>query len=110
MASAIGIFAGTVFTSFAATVSQALPSSATWISVILNVTEVTGTDPSVVFSIQWSIDGGTWADGGDYFPPITEPTCVVQRFQGKAPYWRCVVEVSGTDSPTFTGTANGYVA
>lgn len=110
MAATVGIFAGTVFTSTAQTMSQVINTTSDWIGVVLNVTAVSGTDPSVVFSIQWSMDGGTWADAepADAFDPITGPTTVAKRFAVKAPYWRAAVTVSGTDA-TFTGTANAFV-
>ena len=109
MATTVGIFAGTVFTSTTQTMSQAVNATSGWIGVVLNVTDVTGTAPSVVFRVQWSMDGGTWADAepGDEFEPITGLTTVAKRFDVKAPYWRAAVEVS--EGATFTGTANAYI-
>lgn len=111
MASTEAIFAGTVFTSQTATYSTPSPSTQDWIGILLNVTAVTGTGPSVVFSIQWSMDGSTWAasDPPDQFAAVTAaPTTVAKRFDVKAKYWRAAVTVSGTNSPSFTGSANAY--
>lgn len=110
MAQAGAIFAGTVFTSQTATYSTPSPSTQDWIGVLLNVTAVAGTSPSVTFSIQWSNDGSTWAnaDPVDQFTPITGVTTVAKRFDVKAAYWRAAVVVTGTNSPSFTGSANAY--
>lgn len=103
------IFAGTITQSTAATVNKVLPANADWVSVLLNVTAVSGDSVTAVFRIQWSMDGGTWAEASppDSFAPLTAPGAVVQRFDAKAPYWRAVCDLTGTD-PSFTGTANSY--
>lgn len=111
MAATEAIFSGTVFTSTTATYSTPSPSTQDWIGVELNVTAVSGTSPSVTFSIQWSDDGGTWADAEppDTFDPITTaPTTAAKRFDVKAAYWRAAATVTGTNSPSFTGSANAY--
>lgn len=110
MPSTEAIFAGTVFTSTAATYSTPSPATQDWIGVVLNVTAVSGAGPSIVFSIQWSMDGATWADSEpvDAFDPITGPVTVAKRFDVKAKYWRAAVTVTGTNSPSFTGSANAY--
>jgi hypothetical protein len=103
------IFSGTITQSTVATVNKVVPATADWVSVILDVTAISGTDASAAFRLQWSPDGATWAEASpaDAFAPITAPTCVVQRFPVKAPYWRAVCDLSGT-SPSFTGSANCY--
>jgi hypothetical protein len=110
VAQAAAIFAGTVFTSTTATYSTLSPSTQDWIAIELNVTAMTGTSPQAVFSIQWSDDGGTWADAepADQFDPITGPCTIAKRFDVKAAYWRAAVVVTGTNSPSFTGSANAY--
>lgn len=104
------IFAGKVMTDAASVVSeqvQKVPGD--WLAVTVSVTDVSGTDATAVFSIQWSTDGGTWADAdpGDDFPPITAPCAIAKQFSVKAPYFRAVVKVTGT-TPSFTGSANAY--
>lgn len=111
MATVEAIFAGTVFTSQTATYSTPSPADQDWIGIELSVSQVTGTGASILFSIQWSEDGGTWADAEppDQFDPITTaPVNVTKRFDVKDRYWRAAVTVSGTNNPTFTGSANAY--
>lgn len=109
MPTADSVFSGTITQSTVATVSKVLNSDADWVSIILNVSAMSGAGASAVFRIQWSLDGSTWAEASpsDAFAPITAPTCVVQRFAAKAKYWRAVCDLSGT-SPSFTGSANCY--
>lgn len=110
MGSVAAIFAGTVFTSQTATYSTPSPADQDWIGIELSITAVSGTSPSILFEIQWSDDGATWAsaDPPDTFSPITGPLNVDKRFDVKARYWRAAVTVSGTNSPSFTGSANAY--
>lgn len=107
MPASTSIFAGTINQSVAATVFQTVPTTADWVSVILSVTAISGTGAAAAFRIQWSVDGGTWAEAGDTFDPITAPCTVVKRFPTKAPYWRAVCDLTGT-TPSFTGSANSY--
>lgn len=103
------IFSGTISAS-ATNTMPTLKSSQDWIGVVLNVTAVSGTGASVVFGLQWSMDGATWADAApaaDEFAPITGPAVVARRFDCKAPYWRAYVKVAGTGA-SFTGSANAY--
>jgi hypothetical protein len=88
-------------------VNKAVPATADWVSIILDVTAISGAGASAAFRLQWSVDGATWAEAGDVFDPITAPGTVVKRFPTKAPYWRAVCNLSGT-SPSFTGSANCY--
>jgi hypothetical protein len=103
------IFAGTINQTTAATVNKVLPATASWVAVALNVTAMTGDAASAVFRLQWSMDGATWCESSppDQFDPITAPGAVTKRFDAKAPYWRAVCELTGTN-PSFTGTANSY--
>lgn len=103
------IFSGTIIQSTTATVNKVLPAPADWVSIMLNVTAISGTSAAATFRIQWSMDGATWADPTplDAFDPITVPCTMVRRFDAKAPYWRAVCELTGT-SPSFTGSANSY--
>lgn len=103
------IFSGTVSASTVQTM-PVLKSSQDWLGVVLDVTSVGGASPSVVFGLQWSMDGSIWADADgfhDEFAPITGPVTVARRFDCKAPYWRAYVNVSG-DGASFTGSANAY--
>jgi hypothetical protein len=104
------IFSGTIEQSTVASVYKStLQSTTDWVSVVLCVQAISGTSASAAFRLQWSLDGGTWAEAvpADAFDPITTPTCVVQRFATKAPYFRAVCDLTGT-TPSFTGSANCY--
>jgi hypothetical protein len=107
MAKVDAIFAGTITQSIAGTVCQKLDPSATFVAVVLNVIDMSGTNAAATFRLQWSVDGATWAEGGDTFDPITAPCTVVKRFDVKAMYWRAVCDLTGTN-PSFTGSANSY--
>lgn len=103
------IFSGTVSASTVQTM-PVLKSSQDWIGIVLDLQEVTGVGASVTFGLQWSMDGGIWADADgikDEFAPLTAPGTVAKRFDCKAPYWRAYVNVSGTDA-SFKGSANAY--
>lgn len=109
-----GIFAGTVVFGSTPVVSAGIPvpGDAESIDIILDLTAVTGTSPSIVLEVQWSMDGGTWASAEprDEFTAIsTAPTTVAKQFDVKAPYFRVSITVTGGDTPTFTGTANAYL-
>ena len=103
------IFSGTVTASASASM-PVLKSSQDWIGIVLSITAVSGTAAAVVFGLQWSMDGQTWADADgarDEFAAITAPCTVARRFDAKAPYWRAYITVTGT-APSFTGSANAY--
>jgi hypothetical protein len=101
------IFSGTLNVSVAATAFKLVPASADWVSVVLDVTTISGDGATAAFRLQWSLDGATWAEAGDTFDPITAPGTVIKRFPTKAPYWRAVCNLTGTN-PSFTGSANCY--
>jgi hypothetical protein len=103
------IFAGTITQTTIATIKTPAPATTDWVGVVLEVTAVSGAGACAQFSLQWSMDGGVWADAipADTFVPITAPTVIVQRFEAKAAYYRAVCQLTGTD-PSFTGTANSY--
>jgi hypothetical protein len=109
-----GIFAGTVVFGSTPVTSAGIPipGDATSISIVLDLTAVTGTQPALTFEVQWSMDGGTWASAEpkDAFAALTTaPVTVAKKFDVKAPYFRVSITVTGTDTPTFTGTANAYL-
>lgn len=80
-------------------------------SVLANVTAVSGTTPSMTLSLQWSHDGGTtWADADpvDGFTAITATGPKVKDFAVKAPHVRLAWAITGT-TPSFTFDARSYV-
>lgn len=112
MQTAVGIFAGTVTFGTTPTQSSGIRVSGDSIGITLALTTMTGTSPSLTLEVQWSMDGATWASSEppDVFNALTAaPSTVVKRFDVKALYFRVAITVTGTNSPTFTGTANAYI-
>lgn len=107
MPTTTSIFSGTLTQSVAATAFKLVPANTDWISIALDVTAISGDQATALFRLQWSMDGGIWAESGDTFDPITAPGTVIKRFDTKAPYFRAVCDLTGT-TPSFTGSANCY--
>ena len=75
------------------------------LSVIINVTAISGTTPSATFSVQWSNDGTNFADASpaDAFAPITGIGTIDQRFTSKGAFYRLSWQITGT-TPSRTTT------
>lgn len=73
------------------------------ISLQIVASAVSGTTPSVTFSLQWSDDGVNWtpASPADAFAAITAAGSAVSRFTVKAQMFRLAWAVSGT-TPSVT--------
>jgi hypothetical protein len=113
MATAIALFSNAVLTASTNDIARSLPQldyRQDWLAVQVSVSAVSGVNPSAKFKIQWSFDNIIWSDAnpGDDIGTATAPVTAVQRFAVKAPYWRLVVTITGTN-PSFTCTANAYV-
>lgn len=110
VATTIPLFANYNITANAADATRSILTALDWMSVNVNITAVTGTNPTATFRIQWSYDNVYWAEAqpGDILGTATGPVNVISRFQIKAPYWRLVVVVGGTN-PSFICTANALV-
>lgn len=110
MATIIPLFANHQITATTTDVGRVILSESDWMSININITAVSGTNPTATFRIQWSYDNVYWAEGipADTIGTATVPVNVIQRFQVKAPYWRLAVVVGGTN-PVFTCTANAMV-
>lgn len=110
MATIIPLFANQMITETTADVARSILPGSDWMSININITSVTGTNPSATFRLQWSYDNIYWAESNpaDVIGTATAPVNVIQRFAVKAPYWRLAVVVSGTN-PVFTCTANAMV-
>lgn len=109
MATAIPLFAGReISESMTDEVRQILGGE--WISVGVSASEVSGEDVTAVFGVQWSFDNVTWATAqpDNVVGTLSSAGAVVQRFTVKAPYWRLVVEVTGTE-PRLLCTANALI-
>lgn len=89
-----------------------LPDSLDWVSIVVNLTAITGTGATLDLSLQWSMDGGTtWADSDasdtsafTQFTLAGGAKAVIKRFNKKAPACRFKEVLAGT-SPTATYTA-----
>ena len=85
------------------------------IAVMLDITAVSGTTPTMDVEVQWSHDNATWFSddaGLDRFAQKTVASKVVKQFVVKGAYFRLAVVVGGT-TPSFTYSARtykGYVA
>lgn len=80
------------------------------ISVMLNVTAVSGTTPSMTVNVEWSHDNLTWfsADPADVFTAITAAATKTKIFDVKGLYCRLNCTISGT-TPSFTFAAFAIV-
>lgn len=80
------------------------------LAVMLDVTAVTGTSPSMTVSIQWSQNGTDWftADPADTFTAITAATKVTKLFTIKGLYARLNYAITGT-TPSFTFSAHSII-
>lgn len=74
-----------------------------FISVMADVTAVSGTTPSMTLTVEWSPDGSTWYQGdtADTFTALTAAGKKVKTFQVKGVLARVVYTISGT-TPSFT--------
>lgn len=80
------------------------------LALLVNVTAVSGTTPSMTISIEWSHDGGTtWAQGdpADQMTAITAAAVKAKQFNVKAPVYRVVWTITGT-TPSFTFAVSQY--
>lgn len=84
-------------------------SNARRVAVLVDVTAVSGTTPSMTVTVEWSHDGATWftADPADGMTAITAASKVVKAFDVKAPQCRLVWTITGT-TPSFTFAARAY--
>jgi len=86
--------------------SAALPcETGEWLSLLVETTALSGT-PSLVLSVEWSMDGVAFAavdTTADAFVAITtQPVQRVKLFAVKAPFYRVVWTITGgTPSITF---------
>lgn len=110
MATAIALFSNAVLTANTNDIARTLSQTQDWMAVQISISAVSGTLPSASFKLQWSFDNIAWSDAnpGDVIGTATAPVTAVQRFNVKAPYWRLVATITGTN-PSFTCTANAYV-
>ena len=90
--------------------SGAIGCDSSVLTVLLDVTAVSGTTPSMTVSIEWSTDGGTTfcaAETADAFTALTATAKVCKQFRVKSNVYRIVWTISGT-TPSFTFSAREY--
>lgn len=80
------------------------------VSLLVDVTAVSGTSPTLDLSVEWSHDGTTWAAGetADTFGQITAAKTTVKAFTAKGPKYRIVWTIGGT-TPSFTFAVSQFV-
>ncbi len=73
------------------------------VNLLVNVTAVSGTTPSMALTVEWSNDGSVWykSDPPDAFTAITAVGTAVKQFVAKAHQFRVVWALTGT-TPSFT--------
>lgn len=104
----------TIQTGNSAAPSAVLPvDRVDFISVGVQVTNVTGAEPSATFGIQWSFDGDAWTNpldnpDEDVIGVATGPAYMIKRMYVKAPYWRLAAAVTG-ENTRMAVTANALV-
>jgi hypothetical protein len=86
-----------------------LTDNSALLAVVVNVTAVSGTSPSLTIGVQWSADGTVWADADpvDVFTAITAAGVKAKTFQRKGPMHRITWAITGT-SPSFTFEAKTW--
>lgn len=80
------------------------------LAVLVNVTAVSGTTPSMTVNVEWSDDNVVWytADPVDAFTAVTATGAKVKAFDVKGLYARLNYVISGT-TPSFTFTATAVI-
>lgn len=84
----------------------AVGSGAANLELELEVTAVSGTSPTMVLGVSWSVDGtnfGTNDGTADAFASVTAVGNVVKSMPVRAPYMQLTWTLGGT-SPSFTFT------
>lgn len=82
------------------------------VNLLVEVTAASGTTPTLLFSVEWSMDGTNFGQvdtTADAFASITTgPTRTIKQFPVRAPFYRLVWTIGGT-TPSFTFQASRYV-
>lgn len=86
--------------------SAAIPvgAGAASLEVELEITAVSGTSPTMVLGVSWSVDGtnfGTNDGAADVFASVTAVGNVVKSIPVRAPYMQLTWTLGGT-TPSFT--------
>jgi hypothetical protein len=82
----------------------AVGSGAATLELELEVTVATGTSPTLVLSVQWSVDGTNFGNNDastDAFASVTAVGNVTKSIPVRAPYMQLTWTIGGT-TPSFT--------
>jgi hypothetical protein len=85
--------------------SPVIQATGSEVILAVQVSDVTGTSPTLDFELKYSVDGDTWfsATGGAHaFTQITAAGFQFQAFSLQGKYARVEWAIGGTDTPTFT--------
>ena len=83
--------------------SATFEADSTDIGISIDLTAISGTNPTIDFSIEWSPDGANFGVGEDVaFAELTATAVVSRIFSVKAPFFRLAWVIGGTDTPTMT--------
>jgi len=79
------------------------------LSVLLDVTAVSGTTPSMTVTVEWSSDGTNFAtaDPQDSMTAVTATGRKVKTFDVRAEHFRLAWAITGT-TPSFTFSSSVY--
>lgn len=80
------------------------------VNLMVSVTAVSGTNPTLDVSVEWSPDGSAWyvADTADTFTQITAARKTTKQFTCKGPNLRVAWTIGGTSTPTFTFSVTAH--
>ena len=83
--------------------TSAVTADAGTVSLLINVSAVSGTTPTLDCTVEWSNDGTTWAvaDTADSFAQITAAKTTTKAFTSKGLFLRVRGTIGGT-TPSFT--------
>lgn len=90
--------------------SPSYKTNSTDIGISIDLTAISGTNPTIDFEVQWSPDLVNWgsADGSaDTFTQLTAVAVVAKVFTVKAPFFRLKWTITGTAGPSMTFSAVG---
>lgn len=105
------VVASTTQTATGASPSIGIADIGNQLNLVLNVTAASGTTPTLVASVEWSMDGtvfGVTDPAPDAFASVTATGALVHAFEVKAPFYRVRWTVGGT-TPSFTFVVSAYV-
>lgn len=106
MAQPIALFQNFTLDQTRADRSRPITFTQDWIGIMVDVTEVTGTDAKVVFVLQWSNDGNApWFESAP-IGQFTAPGQVIRSMPIQACFWRLGAKVSGEDPVSITCSAH----